>query len=150
MADELNTTDPIERVVADALKEAGVSYYAPAGNDIRFFLAGCDTYIECKAYHSDRIVDQMKRAPNMIAIQGMGAALTFAHLIRRAMPNESQSTAGIEEAASLCIMRTIYQIVDEIAGALDPPPDYRTTQEVRAWTRGILDVQCAIGEALNV
>ncbi len=58
-------------------------------------------------------------------------------------PNETTNAASH-------LLKTLYAMVDEIAGGLDPPKEYRTGQEVAAWTRGVLDVQRAVKKALNV
>jgi len=77
-------TDPIELIIASALDVADVSYdHETSGktNGLDFYIEEFDTYIECKQFHTPRISDQMKRADNIIAIQGRKAAIAFAQLL---------------------------------------------------------------------
>lgn len=76
--------DPVEKIIADALDGAGIAYkcgYERYALD--FELVGIGVYIECKQFHSDRISDQMARHENVIAIQGIHAARTFAKMIKK-------------------------------------------------------------------
>lgn len=79
-------TDPMERLIADALVFAGVRFVTdegggnPAGLD--FYLPDSDVHIEVKRLHSPRIAEQMSRAPNVIAAQGEVAVRWIADLIR--------------------------------------------------------------------
>lgn len=75
-------TDPIERIVAEGLIAAGFEYVSDDNGSGLDFKVG-DIHIECKAYHTDRIAEQMSRAPNVIAIQGVEAARWFAAAIRK-------------------------------------------------------------------
>lgn len=81
--------DPVEAKIAEGLDDAGIKYDRPE-NGLDFYLPAFDTYIECKAMYSARILDQMQRAPNIIVIQGIGAAKTFASMLsiigRRTQP----------------------------------------------------------------
>jgi hypothetical protein len=79
---KIKITDPVEGAVASALDNAGFHYDSPADNGLDFFVVGMDTYIECKAYYTDRILKQMKLTKNIIVIQGIGAALAFAALLK--------------------------------------------------------------------
>ena len=80
--------DPVERAVADALDASGVSYVTDPREtrDLDFFLPDFDVYIECKQMFAERITKQMKTVDNIIVIQGLGAALSFAQLIRACGP----------------------------------------------------------------
>lgn len=85
------TRDPMERMVEHALHAAGLEYVTdqggqnPAGLD--FYLPQSDVHIEVKRFHSDRISDQMSRAPNVIAVQGEAAIRFFCdQLARRTLP----------------------------------------------------------------
>jgi hypothetical protein len=75
-------TDPIEAIVANALRGAGLDFTTGDGGgnaaDLDFYLTGYDVHIEVKQFHSPRIAKQMARAPNVIAIQGRAAAEWFA------------------------------------------------------------------------
>ena len=73
--------DPVELVIATALNAKGIKYQHEAANGLDFYLPDADVYIECKRFHSDRIGEQMKRAENVIVIQGMTAAQFFAKTV---------------------------------------------------------------------
>lgn len=76
-------SDPMEREIATALQAAGISYRVGyATKELDFHLIDFDVWIECKQFHSDRISEQMARHPNVIAIQGLGAAKAFARMLR--------------------------------------------------------------------
>jgi hypothetical protein len=76
-------TDPVERVIADALTAAGVAYVSSGDHKaLDFYLPASDVYIECKRMHSPRIADQMSRHDNVIAVQGMASAKWLAAMIR--------------------------------------------------------------------
>lgn len=84
MADHRYITDPVEQVVASGLFECGVAFVHETKGDTKrldFYLPDFNVYIECKRFHSDRISEQMSRVDNVISIQGMDAAKTFAKLI---------------------------------------------------------------------
>jgi len=77
-------TDPIEKIVADALYSRGVEYVIDGTGEtcgLDFRLVATDVYIECKAYHTPRTSEQMARVENIIVIQGKRAAETFAALL---------------------------------------------------------------------
>lgn len=82
-------TDPIERIVADALYDRGISYVRDgdkSGIDthgLDFKLMGVDVFIECKQFYTPRIAQQMERVSNVIAIQGKAAAMMFAALLTK-------------------------------------------------------------------
>lgn len=82
------SADPCERIIAEALNDAGVNFHR--GDDayphLDFYLPDLDLHIEVKQFHSDRIADQMGRAANVIAIQGIAACLAFEALIRGGLP----------------------------------------------------------------
>lgn len=76
--------DPVELEVAMGLDEAGIRYnHDTQGNTngLDFYLMDYDVYIECKAFHTERSNEQLKRAPNIILIQGIGAARLFRKLV---------------------------------------------------------------------
>jgi hypothetical protein len=85
-------TDPIERIIADALDSVGIVYShesdRPGSIPLDFYLPAYDLWIECKAYHAERIAGQMAKARDVIAIQGIGAARAFAAMIRGGSPCE--------------------------------------------------------------
>lgn len=75
--------DPIEEIVMIGLDAAGIKYRVGGQNEtgLDFDLASPLVSIEVKQFHSDRIAEQMSRAPNVIAIQGREAAKFFALLL---------------------------------------------------------------------
>lgn len=82
------TVDPMERIIAEALDAVGISYITDAqGNPSALdFRMENGIEIEVKRYHSDRIAAQMKRANNVIAVQGEAAVRWFAQMIRPTTP----------------------------------------------------------------
>lgn len=85
--------DPVERAVRDALDAAGI-HYRPGyqTKELDFYLPDADVSIECKQFHSERIADQMSRHPNVIAIQGIGAATAFARMLKFQRQNKDTKT----------------------------------------------------------
>ena len=81
-------TDPVEKRVRSALREAGIEYIdgdrLPEALD--FYLPGLDIWIECKQHHTDRIAKQTARVANIIVIQGMQAAEVFASWLKGLKP----------------------------------------------------------------
>jgi len=83
-------TDPVEHIIAAALDEAGIAYVhsgedgsgLPLTRGLDFYLPGFECWIECKAYHSDRISGQMAKAADIIVIQGLGAARAFSAMLK--------------------------------------------------------------------
>lgn len=63
-------TDPVERVIADALDAAGIGYVHEAADpdytDGLDFRLENDLYIECKQFHSPRATEQMARVANAL------------------------------------------------------------------------------------
>lgn len=75
-------SDPVERVVDEALRSAGIAFHRPPGGpDLDFVLTESGVQIECKRMFTPRIAGQMERHKNVIVIQGLQAAETFAALI---------------------------------------------------------------------
>lgn len=64
------------------LRLASISSETIIGSGLDFYLPDLDIYIEVKQFHSDRIAKQMARRPNVIAIQGRGAVLTFCAMLK--------------------------------------------------------------------
>lgn len=86
-------SDPMERLIAEALLEAGEPFMheVPTGNRrIDFYLPNRDTYIEVKRFHSDRTDAQMSLCENIIAVQGKTAVLLLASLLRGLNQEENQ------------------------------------------------------------
>lgn len=78
-------SDPMEKLIADALDAVGASYTTdmgggnPSGLDFRL-ASGIE--IEVKRFHTPRVAEQMARAPNVIVAQGEEAVRFLAFLIR--------------------------------------------------------------------
>ena len=78
------SADPVESIIATALRARGIPYLTesqPGSIGLDFLLTDYGVHIECKRFHSPRISEQMSRAPDVIAIQGMAAAELFAALV---------------------------------------------------------------------
>lgn len=83
MSDRIPTPrcfDPMEHIIAEAL-EYNLLVYERGKRNLDFYLPKPDVYIEVKQFHSDRISEQMSRAENVIAIQGVEAAKFFARCL---------------------------------------------------------------------
>ncbi len=74
-------TDPMERQIADALTRAGIAFTTDHEARLDFYLPDANVHIEVKQFHSDRIAEQMARAPNVIAVQGRGAVEWLAGIL---------------------------------------------------------------------
>lgn len=80
----IRVSDPVERVIANALDARGIRYVVDGEGDTKqldFYVPEWKVYIEVKQFHTDRVAEQMSRADNVIVIQGMQAAFVFAELI---------------------------------------------------------------------
>jgi len=84
--------DPVEKIVADALVSANVLYrrdqevFYPTQNrnrSIDFYLPDFDLWIEVCQFYTPRKLEQLAVLQDAILIQGKGAALTFAKLLKR-------------------------------------------------------------------
>jgi hypothetical protein len=79
-------SDPIEQIIRDALETSGLAYVDERDTRavrLDFYLPFVGIHIEVKQFHSERIAEQMSRAPNVIAIQGREAAEFFAACLRQ-------------------------------------------------------------------
>ena len=75
-------TDPIERIVAEALTRANIPFkIGQETGELDFDLPTLNAKIECKQFYSERIAKQLSQNPNVIVIQGKLAALAFATMI---------------------------------------------------------------------
>lgn len=80
---DMTFKDPVEALVAQALTDAGIGFVSDVNNPSRLdFRLENGIEIEVKRFHSPRIAEQMARAENVIAIQGMEAAQFFADLLQ--------------------------------------------------------------------
>ena len=77
--------DPVEKIVAQALEDAGIEFVHESENPhtgvLDFYLSEHDVYLEVKAFHTPRIADQMSRHEQVIAVQGYGAAYALAAML---------------------------------------------------------------------
>jgi hypothetical protein len=76
--------DPMEKIVRDALNASPLLFVEeedPRALGLDFYLPLLDIHIEVKQFHSHRISEQMSRAKNVIAIQGIDAAKLFSKMI---------------------------------------------------------------------
>lgn len=79
------THDPMERIIAEALVEAGIAFETEATGDthrLDFYLPQLDLFIEVKRMHSPRIAEQTARVENVIVAQGLQAVQALAAAIR--------------------------------------------------------------------
>ena len=77
--------DPMEKIVREALDAANIFFVEEEDEralGLDFYLPIVGVHIEVKQFHSERISEQMSRAPNVIAIQGIEAARLFAKMLR--------------------------------------------------------------------
>ena len=83
---------PLECAVAHALDAADIRYATendPANEaNMDFFLIEWGIYVEIKSGSTPRIADQMARAKNVIAIQGVKSAELFCTLLGSIKPIE--------------------------------------------------------------
>lgn len=78
--------DPMERIIEEALIEAGVSFTPErsggAAHRLDFHLPDIDLAIEVKRFHSPRAAEQLARFPNIVLAQGEVAVRALAAMIR--------------------------------------------------------------------
>lgn len=77
--------DPMEVMMRSALTDAGIRFLEDGENPVHldFFLPDFDLHIEVKQFHTERVAEQMSRAPNVIVAQGREAVTWLAGLIRK-------------------------------------------------------------------
>lgn len=80
-------TDPVEIIIKDALADAGIAFTIDGekghpDRGLDFYLPLFDLHIECKRMHTDRIAEQCSRFEDVIVVQGIEAAKTFAAFIK--------------------------------------------------------------------
>ncbi|MEM9129933.1 MAG: hypothetical protein AAGA97_09470 [Pseudomonadota bacterium] len=79
-------SDPIERIISDALKEADIQYVSenhPDAKSLDFYLTKYHVHIEVKQFHTPRTAKQIERSDDIILVVGRNAASTFAELIKK-------------------------------------------------------------------
>src|SRR3546814_11907061 len=107
-------SDPVEEIIASALTQARIRFVheSEAKGECRgldFYLPDHDLFIEVTAYYTPRKIEQLSRAPNVILIQGRGAAHSFAAMLDH-MPSISPTSRSDErrvgkECVSTCRSR---------------------------------------------
>ena len=78
-------TDPVELIIWRALTAAQVPFTSDPNQTLGLdfkLLTEPPFYIECKQFHSPRITEQMSRAKDVIAVQGIEAAHFLAGLFK--------------------------------------------------------------------
>ena len=90
--------DPLEKIVEEALIEAGIRYEleaeSTAGHRLDFHLPDFDIAIEVKAFHTPRIDKQLERHGQVILLQGKNAVEGFAALLRTGLFHPGQVPLG--------------------------------------------------------
>lgn len=78
--------DPMERLIEEALLDAGVPFTREGQpghqHALDFYLPDSGVFIEVKRFHTDRVGAQMARVPNVIVAQGKPAVEALAAVIR--------------------------------------------------------------------
>lgn len=77
-------TDPMERIVYDALIDAKVDFVSEQDNPhhLDFYLPGLDLHIEVMRMHTPRVAVQMARVDHVVVAQGPVAVRWVAKAIR--------------------------------------------------------------------
>lgn len=92
---------PIEAMVRSALEREGFAFTedGKSGGDVNqhldFHLTDYGIHVEVKQFHSDRISEQMARAPNVIAVQGRAAAEFFSAILADYRKQENTDDDGV-------------------------------------------------------
>lgn len=83
---EASAHDPLERILEQALIDAGIRYQLETershDHGLDFHLPDHDIAIEVKAMHTPRVERQLERYRDVILLQGRKSVEAFAHLIR--------------------------------------------------------------------
>lgn len=82
----MTTDDPMELIVADGLKRAGIRFVHESDNKeqtLDFWLPESGIYIECKQFPTERTSAQIAPFSDVIVIQGRAAAHLFVSMITR-------------------------------------------------------------------
>jgi len=91
MVNLVSSKRPIESKIGKALDKANITYVDELderSKGLDFYLVDFDIHIECKQFHTQHISEQMSRASNVIAIQGMKAAELFSDLLEGSGPGD--------------------------------------------------------------
>lgn len=77
------TIDPVEKLVEDGLRAAGIEFVRDHESDLDFYLPALDVHIECKQFPTDRVVGQLRKERDVLLVQGVHAARVFAEMISK-------------------------------------------------------------------
>lgn len=96
--------DPIEQIIADGLDAAGILYVHESQSKeltlaLDFYLPDFCIFVECKQFWSENLNNQMRRASNIIAIQGRSAAHAFVSMLRKRVKERERVPFAIEDDA---------------------------------------------------
>ncbi len=87
LARKPSLSDPMERLIEEALIGAGICFETDTGGGtdhrLDFHLPDFNLAIEVKRFHTPRVVEQLARAPDVILAQGEGAVRALTQMIRR-------------------------------------------------------------------
>lgn len=91
----MNLGDPVEQIIADGLDASGIRYvHETQSKDVTlaldFYLPDFGIFLECKQFWSENLNRQMRRASNVIAIQGIGAARAFVAMVTAEVRREDK------------------------------------------------------------
>jgi hypothetical protein len=86
MTDHTPPTDPIERLIFDGLVSGAYEFTREGDKDhpedgLDFWLPRVNVHIECKRFHTPRLIEQCSRHANVILVQGLDAALALCALL---------------------------------------------------------------------
>lgn len=123
----------MEALVAQALTRAGIGYSRDEGggnpSGLDFGLEN-GVQIEVKRFHTDRIAEQMSRAPDVVAVQGEGAVGFVAGLLNRLADMErvlrmvAPHGRRLQHGPNVSISGLTYQrVCDVLEEATNAPPD---------------------------
>jgi len=78
---------PLEEMVAEALREAGIDFRREGDRGLPtlmldFYLPDFDVYIEVKGGHTQRVLRQLASKPNVIVAQGQTSVKFLAECLR--------------------------------------------------------------------
>lgn len=80
----INFADDLERMVGEALYEAGIEFYHESeGATLDFIMPEWNCLIEVKKFHSDRINAQLEPHDNVILLMGKRAVIHFCNLLKQ-------------------------------------------------------------------
>ena len=88
--EEKDMACPVEIFVEGVLRRAGVKYerdreLSPGQHSIDFYLPDQDLWIEVCQFHTPRKIEQLSRLPDVVLVQGFGAAKGLGKLLDRSL-----------------------------------------------------------------